>query len=498
MSSKLAKIIADFETQLSTKIAVGATTGNLQSAVDDDGVALPNGTYFFTIDKDNSQKEHFVATLTGSALSGLKSISRQGVQTSGAVREHRIGSSVTITDFAHILYMNDLLAGLTAFDSAVKLGYDADPSLISSDLLKFATVAYANALAIAGAPDASTTVKGIVEEATNAEIDANTAAGATSARLFVNPYYLSLSKYGLQLPSAGEKLALVGTSGTPGSANKYVTNDDTSATSSNNKVARYGASGMLKSATTAASVAGDVVALDAANKLPAVDGSNLTNINYELSLGVGSSGKAYRNYMIPVILGGATSGLSAADWVLVSIGGNSDNISAYRFNYGTSSANAGQAALGAIVHNGLGTQLTFAGAKKIITSWNITLNSAGTNDVKFGLMEAGNYLQYNTASKKEVCFSVKSDGTLWAHTSGGGGGTNHTETQITGITLTNNNLYRIEWNPGTSALFYVNGVLKATITTNLPTSGNIYIGKGNYDVTNYVNAFSAPFVAVQI
>jgi len=35
--------------------------------------------------------------------------------------------------------------------------------------------------------DASTTVAGIVEEATLAQIDANTAAGETSARLFVNP-----------------------------------------------------------------------------------------------------------------------------------------------------------------------------------------------------------------------------------------------------------------------------------------------------------------------
>lgn len=41
--------------------------------------------------------------------------------------------------------------------------------------------------------DASTTVKGVVEEATLAEIDANTAAGGTSARLFVNPSTLGKS-----------------------------------------------------------------------------------------------------------------------------------------------------------------------------------------------------------------------------------------------------------------------------------------------------------------
>lgn len=47
--------------------------------------------------------------------------------------------------------------------------------------------AYADALAIAGAPNASTTIKGIAEEATQSEIEAQTASGATGARLFMNP-----------------------------------------------------------------------------------------------------------------------------------------------------------------------------------------------------------------------------------------------------------------------------------------------------------------------
>lgn len=53
--------------------------------------------------------------------------------------------------------------------------------------LEYSSKKYADDLAIAGAPDASTTVKGIVEEATQVEVDAKTAAGGTSARLFLNP-----------------------------------------------------------------------------------------------------------------------------------------------------------------------------------------------------------------------------------------------------------------------------------------------------------------------
>lgn len=70
-----------------------------------------------------------------------------------------------------------------------KVNYDAHPTF-SADT-ELIDKKYADDLAIAGAPDASTTVKGIVEEATSAEIIAGTAAGATGARLFVNPTHVA-------------------------------------------------------------------------------------------------------------------------------------------------------------------------------------------------------------------------------------------------------------------------------------------------------------------
>src|SRR3990167_3626197 len=56
-----------------------------------------------------------------------------------------------------------------------------------------ATKNYADALAIAGAPDASLTVKGLVEMATKAEIAAGTAAGGTSAPLVAPSTYYNAS-----------------------------------------------------------------------------------------------------------------------------------------------------------------------------------------------------------------------------------------------------------------------------------------------------------------
>ena len=72
------------------------------------------------------------------------------------------------------------------------------------------TIAYANALAIAGAPDMSTTVKGIGEKATYTEIDADTANGATGAPFVLTPDQMVLSKYYTRLPSAVQKTFLNG------------------------------------------------------------------------------------------------------------------------------------------------------------------------------------------------------------------------------------------------------------------------------------------------
>lgn len=93
-------IVADFESQLATAIAVGGTSFTLSSVTDDDGVALPSGTYYFTVDNGASSKEYLLGQLSGSSVTGVYTVSRQGVETSGAARAHRVGASVIITDFA--------------------------------------------------------------------------------------------------------------------------------------------------------------------------------------------------------------------------------------------------------------------------------------------------------------------------------------------------------------------------------------------------------------
>lgn len=208
MATKLAKVIADFRTSLATKISIGGTTATLQSATDDDSVALPAGKYYFTCDGDNMQKEYFLCDLSGTALTNLVSVSRQGAQTSGAVREHRVGASMIITNFAHIKCINDLLDGTTNFNASVPLGYDGTASITTNN--QFATKAYADGLTFAGAPDATPTQKGIGQLGTDTQLQNGTDTGTTGASTLAHGSNFNQTPTANKVPvanSAGKLLA---------------------------------------------------------------------------------------------------------------------------------------------------------------------------------------------------------------------------------------------------------------------------------------------------
>jgi hypothetical protein len=140
MANKIPLAIADLEKQLATSIAVGATTFDINNGYDDDAVALPAGMYCFTVDSGTSAKEYLLGQLNGTTVTSVKSVSRQGVETTGAARKHRIGAPVLITDFATIQRVADILRGQLALDGANPVGYDAEPTL--ADRKELATVGY--------------------------------------------------------------------------------------------------------------------------------------------------------------------------------------------------------------------------------------------------------------------------------------------------------------------------------------------------------------------
>lgn len=128
MAQKIGIVVADFETSLGAKLAVGAVSASIQNGTDDDSVALPAGKYYFTLDGNNSSKEHIFADLSGTTLTNIKSVSRQGAHTTGVAREHRLGAKVILTDFASLRVMSDILKGEEPLDATNPLEYDANPT----------------------------------------------------------------------------------------------------------------------------------------------------------------------------------------------------------------------------------------------------------------------------------------------------------------------------------------------------------------------------------
>lgn len=163
MTQLLPKIVANFSTSLAAAMATGATTGTLQSATDSDGVALPAGRYFLTIDRDNGSLEFISCSLSGTALTNIKTVSVQGTETSGTARPHRVGANVIISDFAVLKMMLNLLDGTTKFDAATPLEYDGTVSLSTNN--QIATVGYVLGVVTGGTVNFSTqSVTGLAGE----------------------------------------------------------------------------------------------------------------------------------------------------------------------------------------------------------------------------------------------------------------------------------------------------------------------------------------------
>ena len=167
------KIVADFSTQLSVAIAAGGTTGTLNSNVDDDGNTLVDGLYYFTIDGSNSNKEHISCTKTGANLTNIKTVSRQGVETAGAARAHRVGATVVMTDFATYknyidnATINGISPATTSTLGGVNTTTDTASSVVvSTDDPRVPTEDENDALAGTGTPSASN--KYVTEDTFNA------------------------------------------------------------------------------------------------------------------------------------------------------------------------------------------------------------------------------------------------------------------------------------------------------------------------------------------
>lgn len=116
------------------------------------------------------------------------------------------------------------------------------------------------------------------------------------------------------------------------------------------------------------------------------------------------------------------------------------------------------------------TDNTFTGSwtgSRSIDSWMKVSSTSHDAFVGMGLATSYSGMPSNhTTTERHVGFFV--DGSS-VYASCADGTTQTVSSALSGVTVTDMNQYRVELDSGTTARFYVNGVLKATLTTNLPT-----------------------------
>jgi hypothetical protein len=145
------------------------------------------------------------------------------------------------------------------------------------------------------------------------------------------------------------------------------------------------------------------------------------------------------------------------------------------------------------------TQMTFANQKTKIIEFDALIQAdASTGSSFMGFTDAGNsasaWVDANIATIVGLGFRTNDSGD-WRCIS-------TTGSTITQTTFTNptagKHTFRIEYNPATpNALFYVDGVLVVTLTTTMPTTGNMNIAIGNGTSSVIIRAVNAPMFAIE-
>ena len=189
-------------TLYSSGVSVGDATMVLASFKSIDGVQLTMADFgakgYMTVEPGAGLQEEQISftsvTLNANGtttLGGIKNVLflYPFTETAGFVKQHSGGSLVVVSVSSAVLntFVNsnddETIAGTYTFTNPNVPRMDASPTYGAGTEFYLVTKEYADALAIAGAPDASTTQKGIVEIATQTEVDTGAASGGTSAQL---------------------------------------------------------------------------------------------------------------------------------------------------------------------------------------------------------------------------------------------------------------------------------------------------------------------------
>ena len=241
---------------------IGDTSVTLTSMQTIDGVNLAMTDFgvigYGTLEPDSGQFEEQISfsgitqNSNGTAtLTGVKNVLfiSPYTETSGLAKTHAGGVQFVISNTSGFYNKltsksdDETITGLWDFPSGANNPTIGNVTYVAPTAdTQIATKKYIDDIAIAGAPLATNSVFGISK--------LSVAAASPTVPIAVGDNDSRVSPVSLAALTAGEVQALVGTSGTPSTSNKYVTNDDTAAAATASKVARRNAGGDVTVNTT--------------------------------------------------------------------------------------------------------------------------------------------------------------------------------------------------------------------------------------------------------
>jgi hypothetical protein len=174
-----------FNTTLQAGISVSDISMSLTSGTLKDGTTL-TGYQCFTIDTGSATAEYACGTASGTAISSLlRGINplNPNATSSALIYAHRRGADVRITDFPILQITKRLVNGQDAFPNPLKYDSGVSTTTLQGSGSYLASVDYVNGVSVAGAANATTTAKGILQFATGSQVSNGTLQGSTGAFL---------------------------------------------------------------------------------------------------------------------------------------------------------------------------------------------------------------------------------------------------------------------------------------------------------------------------